>query len=708
MTEASYTAWDDNLYEWPPPDGWYEADDGKWWPQGFGPQGSDGPAELADVDFPDGGPSPNGSEASHQLVDVPQSEAAPSERATAETELDDPVATPSDSDGNRHDGDDEDDGGDDELPSIDDLLPPIDDVFGGKDPFADDDGDDDPGARRRSLSAEELDGDRLLDELLGGRADDEEGDVDDGPAADHGTDLDPGNDLDEGASADDGTDLDGGSATDLDDGPTIDDGTDLDGGSATGLDGESAADDGTGTDLDGGSAAAHAHGPDEAGSAADDGTAGRTGRDTDDDGAVGEASVEDAARVDGGAASVESEPDGLDDGVAYHDADADAGRDDGSPDTDPESRFDPGYDDESPGADPDPRFDDEVAYDDESPVVDPDPDSHFDDDLDEYGYDDESPSSASSPPPVPSTDRAPGENGATGGRSGASSPPSVVSGFHLGELPSDHRPRPAEARAAEVRSPTAPRVRRKRPIDEVPRHTRSPVVTEHDVPPVRSEAPGVSPTERQRRAASGDAAPEDGRPRARRWPLVVVLLALVAIGVTTLVVFITGGEEDEGLDFASVLEQTGQGSFNEPYAFGTGSVVFYNDTATGEERRWVVQVVEPIVDDTRSLVDERGATPPPDDLVLAVARVRVAYQAGPTPGVPADLELSAIGPDQVLLAPDQCSTEVTEPLDTQVELAPGQALEGELCWQLPPSELDSMRLAVQAAPVDGAVFLALQ
>ncbi len=37
MTETSYTAWDDKLYQWPPPDGWYEASDGKWWPEGYGP-----------------------------------------------------------------------------------------------------------------------------------------------------------------------------------------------------------------------------------------------------------------------------------------------------------------------------------------------------------------------------------------------------------------------------------------------------------------------------------------------------------------------------------------------------------------------------------------------------------------------------------------------------------------------------------------------
>ncbi len=37
MTELSYTAWDDNRYQWPPPEGWYQASDGKWWPEGYGP-----------------------------------------------------------------------------------------------------------------------------------------------------------------------------------------------------------------------------------------------------------------------------------------------------------------------------------------------------------------------------------------------------------------------------------------------------------------------------------------------------------------------------------------------------------------------------------------------------------------------------------------------------------------------------------------------
>ncbi|MEM9564275.1 MAG: hypothetical protein AAGA93_16755 [Actinomycetota bacterium] len=55
MTETSYTAWDDKLYQWPPPDGWYEANDGKWWPEGYGPgpveaEAETGPSAGADVD----------------------------------------------------------------------------------------------------------------------------------------------------------------------------------------------------------------------------------------------------------------------------------------------------------------------------------------------------------------------------------------------------------------------------------------------------------------------------------------------------------------------------------------------------------------------------------------------------------------------------------------------------------------------------------
>ncbi|MDH4279970.1 MAG: hypothetical protein OEW83_18015, partial [Acidimicrobiia bacterium] len=49
MTELSYTAWDDNKYQWPPPEGWYQASDGKWWPEGYGPVANQASAETTTV-----------------------------------------------------------------------------------------------------------------------------------------------------------------------------------------------------------------------------------------------------------------------------------------------------------------------------------------------------------------------------------------------------------------------------------------------------------------------------------------------------------------------------------------------------------------------------------------------------------------------------------------------------------------------------------
>ena len=49
MTDVTYTAWDDNQYQWPPPDGWYEATDGKWWPEGYGPPAAES-SELLVLD----------------------------------------------------------------------------------------------------------------------------------------------------------------------------------------------------------------------------------------------------------------------------------------------------------------------------------------------------------------------------------------------------------------------------------------------------------------------------------------------------------------------------------------------------------------------------------------------------------------------------------------------------------------------------------
>ena len=50
---------------------------------------------------------------------------------------------------------------------------------------------------------------------------------------------------------------------------------------------------------------------------------------------------------------------------------------------------------------------------------------------------------------------------------------------------------------------------------------------------------------------------------------------------------------------------------------------------------------------------------------------------------------------------------VSDQLDQSVGLDPGQAIEGELCWQVPEEDLAELKLAIEAGPVDGTVFVDL-
>ncbi len=53
MTDT-YTGWDGKPYPWPPPNGWYEASDGRWWAPGTGPNppaAPQQPAESAEQSF---------------------------------------------------------------------------------------------------------------------------------------------------------------------------------------------------------------------------------------------------------------------------------------------------------------------------------------------------------------------------------------------------------------------------------------------------------------------------------------------------------------------------------------------------------------------------------------------------------------------------------------------------------------------------------
>ncbi|MEM8922426.1 MAG: hypothetical protein AAGD35_02915 [Actinomycetota bacterium] len=124
MTEASYTAWDGNLYEWPPPDGWYQAADGKWWPEGYGPS-----AEAGEQNGGSDGAAPTETAAAAAGAVAPAADPGPEQTGVPAQGVPaaDTAASPAPAEGPGAEAEEE------------DALPNIDDVFGGENIYADDD-----------------------------------------------------------------------------------------------------------------------------------------------------------------------------------------------------------------------------------------------------------------------------------------------------------------------------------------------------------------------------------------------------------------------------------------------------------------------------------------------------------------------------------------------------------------------------------------
>ncbi len=693
MSEATYTAWDDNLYEWPPPEGWYQADDEKWWPEGYGPAGEDSPGDesngetpnqalLFEVErtsiFPAGGSGLVGTNQSEELIE------AESQR---------PVY--------------------DELPSIDD-------VFGGADPYADEDE-----APSTSNGAKPFSGPPpSIDDLPG------LGDIEGVDDSDLGTDVDDvlaDVGLTEEVSAEDSlimTDLDEAQVEGFD----IED-VDVEVADIEDVDVEAAAQvdevDG-GLDEDDVSAETNDPVDEDAVDGIDVGAADSEGFLVDDeDGPLDEgvdvADVVDEVTgsdddADGAASSpggidvvergddllADAPTDGTDDDDALHggdDVDRAAARAALDP-ADPDEAFDQiveNYDTTEASAD-DTEADLDLEPDDQSDgveVADVDVDVDVDHDTDDVEADFDA--------------------------------EAMVSGVHLGELPAD-LPDPNATALIEPIAESADRP--ESPLPDVGMHlgslpeTDDGVDFDDDVAPAGAEvgqhrdhaddeavygdSPAIAAAQSDEHELSRyrDHTDDEAEAPRRWWPIIAV--AVVAAVVAGLVLFLLFGRGTEpgGFDANASLSDPEPGSLGEPYSSGTGVVVFYNDTVTGEERRWVIQVVETVTDQSELLVAEQGAAAPIEGNVLALSRIRVTYQLGPAPGQASDLVLRSIGPSLSFFDQgDACRT--SETLDLAASLEPGQAVEGNVCWEVPTADLADLKLAVEAGPVDGIVFMDL-
>ncbi len=785
MNEASYTAWDDNLYEWPPPDGWYQADDGKWWPQGYGPRG-DRPGDsngnnggddlLSEVErtsiFPAGGSGLIGGSSKDRLLAESQRPVYDELPSIDDVFIDsgagddgdrdggDDLATVDTDDGFEYerlaagdgDGDGTDNAGVIELGSADleaaglrpsDLGsdPSLDGISGLddlSDLVVDLDGSDDLGVDpgldgSDGMPAIDLDevlddisdsepGDRLVDggEVDGGEVDGGDESVDDGTAAEpvheevHDEEL-----LEEAVdappSADDGAvprdvpvdDVDAettqpvtpgvGTAPDAGD-ATIDGAAEI--ASDALADPEGAVD--ATVDIDATLDAATTQ-PEEANADPTLDTEADVDADLDVDAeadveADAEADVEADAEADAEALLDVPVADVAAEAPADLTSDADAASEAelaadlaATAATQPTIEVEPTLDidtelDADAVLDADADADDADA--DADATFDVDADAELDADVDalheselaadlaatellDDGFDGDAEE-------VELADDAERETFAAAAPAAA-----TVSGFHLGELPVEHGHDVVDDH----------------PVDVDADLDADQLGFDGDLAPDGDDLDAEDAVHDHR---------HDGEPARSSWPMVGAAAVVGAILVAVLAFVVFGREETTGaFDAQAALAIEGEGSLSEPYPAGSGAIIYYPDAASNAERRWVIQIVEPASDRTEQLVAQRGAATPPDGSILASTTVRVTYREGPTPGPVSHLEMAAIGSSLVLFGDEARCPGVGEQLDQSVDLEPGQAIEGELCWQIPEADLDDLKLSIEAGPVDGMVFVDL-
>lgn len=545
MSEASYTAWDDNLYAWPPPEGWYQASDGRWWPAGYGPAerspASDAPAaEAAAVVPAAGSPDPYDQRTSAIPAGGLAAAAAasgPVERAEAETRR-----------------------------RVFDELPPIDDVFGGIDPYADDE---------EAMGSEPA--------AAGGEGDEPAVQAPPGPAGNGSLSSPPAAPPPPSALLGD-PGAGNGSAPDTDPPGFHDAVTVFAPSPPPPPRREPTGDDPTGP-MAGSPAAPPEPPPAPPASGAGPGrppveewAAATTILPRDDDGATTQLDLD-----------------------ALQEADRAASR--GGP---------------SPSAWPDQRAGGWG------------PDADWPDDE----------------------------------------------GRRRGPVPAAREPALAGGGAGFHREFAEP----------------------DDEPSGRAGGYG----------GYGDV-PLGAAPAPRRWwPLVAIGLAVLVAAASIGGYFLLRDDsQNSATDGGDPAGEGPPGSFASPYPFGKVVVVYYNDEATNEQRRWVIQVLAPVADATQQLVSAGTASAPGQGEVLAQVRVRITYQSGPEPGSLSDLRFKAVGgaPGTEFDAAAACPA--AAPLDEAAQVTVLDSAEGDLCWRIPQGELATLKLAVEAEAADGTVHMEL-
>ncbi len=193
----------------------------------------------------------------------------------------------------------------------------------------------------------------------------------------------------------------------------------------------------------------------------------------------------------------------------------------------------------------------------------------------------------------------------------------------------------------------------------------------------------------------------DGKKGGSNKRMIAVILGVLLLALLCAIAFwffVINSSDDQSAN--------GPGSFAEPHPRATGVVVFYPD---GEvDQRWIVQILEPVRDATQEIVDG-GSNPPADGEIFAAARVRVLNESGVEGASLAALQFNAVssGGDVIIRGDNQCSFSL-EDLDYAASVPIGAEVEGDVCWSITPEQLNGLLLGLESQEVAGRVHIQMQ
>lgn len=246
--------------------------------------------------------------------------------------------------------------------------------------------------------------------------------------------------------------------------------------------------------------------------------------------------------------------------------------------------------------------------------------------------------------------------------------------------------------------------------------------------PAGIAAPGLSsPGTVAAPGAPGTIEPEEPESGSKKTMLLVALgLAVAAILVAIpVLLFLKTSDDTESTTSTTAIDGdapettvttaavdtapprgTGPGSLDEPWSVGDPIIVSYAEP-DAEASRWTVQVTAAVVDASTILQNADASNPAPaGGNVYAMVPVKLTYKSGPTAISALELNLNGFGASGTVytLAGNSCGS-VPEQLDFTASLQPGDSIEGHVCWEVPASELASLKLLVQVLDAQGVVYI---